>query len=302
MGVGNRGVVGMWRGLARLYFTRFPIERGKWRAWRFAERRLGELGTGPRVMPTRPGFAIEADPDDYMGRAIQYWGLWEPNETRLVAALLAPGDTFVDVGANIGWFTLLAARRVGPRGGVVAIEATPDTLRTLEANLRRNGVGNVALHGVAVGERDGTARIHAHGEIRNIGRNSLIPDAAAAVSWEVPARRLDDLLRDVPAIRLIKMDIEGAEGLALRGAAETLARPEAPDLLIEVVDGYLRALGSSAAEVFGLLRGAGYQPFLPGHAGLRPAPDGLRADTGAPVNLLWTRRPESLAGLLAPAR
>src|ERR1019366_3705525 len=85
-----------------------------------------------------------------------YFGLFEPRETRLLRDLLAPGDTFIDVGAHIGWFTTVAARRVGGAGQVVACEPYPSNAVMLKGNLARNDCKNVRVVEAALGSRPGT--------------------------------------------------------------------------------------------------------------------------------------------------
>src|SRR5207249_2412898 len=91
-----------------------------------------------------------------------YFGMWEPHISRWIDERLSPGDTFIDVGANIGYYSLLAARRVGPTGSVVAIEPSPKTFRALEANLAQNRLKNVRTVNAAVSDRQATVPLY-HG-------------------------------------------------------------------------------------------------------------------------------------------
>jgi FkbM family methyltransferase len=283
----------MFDRLARLYFARFPVERGKWRIWCQVRRHLGPR-TEPGLTMLGNGLKLWIDPADYIGQFIFYWECWEPNETWALRRLLRPGDVFVDVGAHIGWFTLNAARIVGPAGHVVAVEATPPTFDILRANIAANGLTNITTLACAVADVEGSVRINrAHGA--NCGMNSLRPGAGASgKGWTVPARRLDDLLADHPKIRLVKMDIEGAEAMALRGMTETLSRAQAPDVLCEITGGFLRDLGSEPAEIFDLFRRTGHTPFLLDNLRFTPMGDRRFEDRDS-INVLFTRHPETLA-------
>jgi hypothetical protein len=95
------------------------------------------------VARTSYGFRIGGDQALIMPRCIYWFGVWEPPLSDWIRRALRPGDVFVDVGANIGWFTLLGARAVAPGGSVVAIEASPDTARRLDEALALNHIDNV---------------------------------------------------------------------------------------------------------------------------------------------------------------
>lgn len=130
------------------------------------------------------------------------------------------GDVVVDVGAGIGSETLTFAPAVGPEGRVVAIEAHPRTAACLSRNVRVNGLENVDVLELAVADADATLVLG--DDDQHLG-NSVVRAGRRGV--EVPARRLDDVLRDadVSQVALLKMNIEGAEVRALDGAARTLA-------------------------------------------------------------------------------
>src|SRR5262249_9914683 len=154
-------------------------------------------------------------------------GRYEPQETVLVRRLLAPGATFVDVGAHWGYFSLLAADVVGAEGRIVAVEADPRIYQTLARNLALNRLANAeAIHAAAAAE-DVTLTLSGYDESQgNWGISRVVrgEGAGGAATFEVSARSVDALMdeRGVAAVDLIKMDIEGAEGLALRGMEEGL--------------------------------------------------------------------------------
>lgn len=186
-------------------------------------------------------FEIFVRPNDlFIGRAIHLTKQYEPHVAQAVRRLLQPGDTFVDVGANVGYFTLLAATLVGPQGNVIAFEPNPDNCRLLHHSLAQNGLNNVRLYENAVAEAtqrfsfssggaDSNARILRAEELH--GRNEHFA--------QVQAVTLDEALQDVVTrVDLIKMDIEGAEPRAWRGMQSVLQqyRPViiseyAPDLI-----------------------------------------------------------------------
>jgi FkbM family methyltransferase len=146
-----------------------------------------------------------------------------------INALLQTGSTFIDAGANIGFFTVFAAGVVGPSGRVVAVEMMPDTAERLRRHLRLNGLKNVTVQQYAVSDRSGID-ISANVPEAKFGRASIVsePTGEAFRSVTVQTRTIDELLVQVPGhIDLIKMDLESAETLALRGAREVLSRTDA---------------------------------------------------------------------------
>jgi FkbM family methyltransferase len=220
-----------------------------------------------------------------------YLGLFEPRETRLLGRLLECGDTFIDVGAHIGWFATMASRCVRERGHVVACEPYPSNAAMLKVNLALNGCRNVRVVEAAASSRPGTIALAGSG-----GDSGSV----TALSWaregrvQVPATTLDEIVGDVSRVALMKVDVEGWEAHVLRGADQTLSHTER--VLIEINPEALRKAESSADEVFGLLRRAGFTNITPVvQGGLR------RLHRSAVSNALATRsarpgRPASRPG------
>lgn len=246
--------------LAAWASRKYPFEKGQWRLGSLAYRLLpaDAVRSQVRTVATRHGFALQLDLGQFVDRTIYCTGGWEPLETKVISAALKPGDSFVDVGANIGFFSLLAHRLVGAEGRVHAIEATPSTADLLDTNIARNGASAIRVHRCAVGDREGTVHMVVH-DAGNIGSNHLSFDGSAAdvASAPVPLRRLDSLLGG-EAIRLIKLDIEGAEAMALRGAGALLDGDKAPALLFEFSPSMLRDMGDDPAALLPWLEARGY--------------------------------------------
>lgn len=142
---------------------------------------------------------------------------------RLLDRLVMPGSTVIDVGANIGYNTIHAARRAGPRGRVVALEPTPDNLAVLRRNLAASGLANVVVEAVAAGRVAGTRDFFVRGEKSAV--NSLFPESCYAHVTDilrVPVVPLDEL---VEAADVVKIDVEGAELDVLEGMARILRAP-----------------------------------------------------------------------------
>ncbi len=150
-------------------------------------------------------------------------GTYERRTQGQLVDALRPGDVAYDIGANAGFFTLLMARRVGPTGHVHAFEPMPENLAFLREHLTLNRLTNVTVHPVAVSDVTGTVAF-------TRGVNLATGSIEATGDLTVPCVALDDL--QLPLPRAIKMDIEGAESLALCGMTRTL-REARPLLVIE---------------------------------------------------------------------
>jgi FkbM family methyltransferase len=210
------------------------------------------------------------------------------NELRLIGSLLDPGDTFVDVGANIGDYTLAAALAVGPQGHGVAFEAHPRTVTYLRENLVLNKVSNVAIGQVAIGDRTGWTTFS-----DDTGDNlNRITDGSDGLL--VPLVPLAPLLPD-GVVALVKVDVEGAEKAALDGVSPALDRIKF--LYFEVSDANLETFGTSFAALYDLLARNGFSIFQFREMSLREVERTDRFPSAR--NLLATRDQTALEKRLA---
>ncbi len=235
---------------------------GRWRLLRWLERQR-QAFTRPAVKTVSIGAGLRmcVDTGDENGRWVYMHGLERRERiTRQFVRLLRPGDHAIDVGANVGYFTLLAAHLVGPDGSVRAFEPSPTVFPRLQANLRLNPRLNVRALPVAVADRRGRATFYSappdrsgYSSLRHLG-----PDTAGAVTVETVA--LDDLLTELPPTQLVKIDVAGAEWLVLQGMRRLLER-DRPYLICEIDDGFLRELGADADRVCRFLRNSDYRLY-----------------------------------------
>lgn len=186
---------------------------------------------GETTVNTRFGFSIIVDPlyDQNIENVIYERGVYEQGTVHLIQQLLKEGDVFVDVGANIGFLSMVASRKVGANGKVYAFEAVPDTANILQSNLDLNGIDNVCLERYAVGNEH-AGKIYIYPEKGNRGGASGV-NKRSDQPIEVNLLRLGD----GPAfdrIDLIKIDVEGMELDVLKGA-EDLIRKFKPSLIVE---------------------------------------------------------------------
>ena len=168
-------------------------------------------------------FAIYVqEEDEQVGRHVLR-DSYEPNVTAVFRRYVRPGMQVLDIGANIGYFTMLSASLVGPSGGVFAIEPNPDSVKLLEASRRENGYENVRIFQVAAGRAPGLLVLN---RASSNAMTSAVPEAVSHLvrSTTVPSFRIDDLVPSDVKIDFIKIDVEGAEYNALLGARALIAR------------------------------------------------------------------------------
>ena len=183
-------------------------------------------------MDARP--RIWVDPNDLIGRTIYFRGAWEAPVARRFLSMIRPGDRVLDIGANIGQYTLLASSAVGPEGRVYAVEASPSMAQRLRTNIAVNQLSNVSVIEAAAWDRD-EPLILRPGDLDNAGTASVAAlsdqsqgSSESGVVGTIPGRRLDTLLDALGCRRidLVKIDVEGAESRALAGLGRFLtARP-----------------------------------------------------------------------------
>lgn len=255
-----------WR--TKGYFT---VER-QWAAhWPFARgvalpSRFKSIvrPTAPAWFTIAPSVTMLLDPEDYVSAEIIRTGEWEPESWNAIAKHLSAGSVFVDVGAHIGYYSLKAAPVVGPGGHVIAVEPNPPTIRELEDNIRASGASAIiSVQAVACSDTEATLDLFAAPR-RNTGQSSLSKSNASqtgqdVATYHVRARPLDDIIHDtgVSRVDVVKIDVEGAEMLVLKGSVNTLARYH-PMVIVELIDAQLRSMGSSEAEVRAFMQAHGY--------------------------------------------
>ena len=246
---------------------------------------LAELDGGRRLW---------VDLGDYGVSRAAMIGHFEPIETGFVRSVLKPGQTFVDIGANIGWFTILAGQIVGPAGRVYAFEPRPNTCERLRMAVAENGYRHVEVRQVALGAAAGRMTIASLVRMRNPGGTWLLASDALLAGlresegyerFDVEVIRLDDLA--VESCHLLKIDIEGAEQLALAGAVETFRRFH-PIIISEInPDPLQQVSGVSPSEYVRFVEGLGYRAHAMTAAGPGPRLAAGFADGATMMNIAF---------------
>ena len=195
-------------------------------------------------------------------------GVFEPNERALLRTLVEPGMVVLDVGAHAGFYSLNASRLVGPSGRVIAFEPSPRERKRLRLHLRLNRCANVTVEGAALGASSGEGHLFVF-DGRTTGCNSFqLASTVGARQVTVPICTLDQYVADgiVNRVDFVKMDIEGAELSALRGAEE-LFRTRRPTLLCELHDKRTAPWGYRARDIVDLVASWGYRWYSVGDRG-----------------------------------
>lgn len=219
-------------------------------------------GSPPRWMRGKlHGYEMLLDISGWSNRHTFFLGRFYDLKTQTVLrTVLKPGDTFVDIGANEGQMSLLAASLVGESGRVHAFEPNPVPRSRLETAIERNGITTITIHAMGLAERDGELPLNV--PKINTGEGSFGESAYAEEDVDrviCPIRRGDDVLANVTP-RLVKIDVEGFEVRALQGLSQLIARAR-PAIVSEVIAGHLARAGSSVQELFALMEGAGYRGY-----------------------------------------
>lgn len=228
---------------------------------------------------------------------------WEPEETKLVSSLLRPGDVFVDIGANLGYFTLLSSGLVGETGRVFAFEPAPRNFSLLQKNVEVNRCDNVVCEQKAIADREQMIELYLSsfnfGDHRTYESHddSDYNRGRARKRVQVHGITLDSYFPSGTHIDFIKMDIQGAEYFALHGMKRVLGDNPAVMLMMEFWPHGLHEAGVEPAMLLSELDDLGLLTHRaePGNVVLFPRAEILRIGGEDYVNLLLSRRTELLS-------
>jgi FkbM family methyltransferase len=202
---------------------------------------------------------LDCDVHDMIQATIIHFGAWEPRLSRLFERLIKPGDTVVDVGANVGYYSMLFAKLVGPSGRVVAIEALPKLAEVVKSHARQNHLENIRVVNVAASDCAGEVTLY-EAPATNIGMTTVRADRGFPPTAKVRALPLTDILtaQELAAVALIKIDIEGAEIPVVRHLLDHLdGFRHAPAIVVEASI----AENPDWKELFDRFTDAGFKAF-----------------------------------------
>lgn len=220
-------------------------------AWRL----LTAVGRDATVPFDRYGVSFYC-PSEWRGMSKMAYTLRDFCEPELphLGRWVEEGATVVDIGAHYGSYTLPLAQLVGGAGKVVAVEPARHALGVLRHNIAMNGLRNVEIQPVALGDRESTAALHLHGDLSRASLNDFTDGGVG--SEQVPVRRLDDVITS--RVAFVKIDVEGYELPALQGATRILSE-DRPRVLFELQPAAATRAGLAPFGVWELLAGLGYR-------------------------------------------
>lgn len=261
----------MMKTLARSMMHHYPFIRGR-------SRFTTQLS---QLFPLAPGTVVSFDGDlqlelcekQFVSRQIFWFGIFEPREAHFFKQMIAPGMTVIDVGGNIGQYTLLAAKRVGPRGQVHTFEPAAENHAILQRNIQRNGFSDrVVLNKLAVGAERKQEKLILTPDggsnwVSTSGANPGEGDASEVIACET----LDDYLAEkgLAKVDFMKIDAEGSDLNVLKGAVKTLETHH-PTLFVEFANRVLVKYGASSEAMLQFLLQLGYTPLMLTRHGLEP--------------------------------
>ncbi|MCW5878099.1 MAG: FkbM family methyltransferase [Anaerolineales bacterium] len=203
------------------------------------------------------GHVMFLDDQDSMGLSTN--GIYEPFETALIQNYVKPGQTVLDIGANIGYYTLLFAKRVGGSGVVHAFEPESNAFKLLEKNLELNGYQNVVLHPLAVSNKDGETYL-ARDPFSNLDHRIKSGSEHQEASIKIRTAKIDSLIGSSElTVDVVKLDIQGAEYSAVQGMQATLSKSPTVLLLSEFWPEAIQDLGADPRGYYDLLLEHGFK-------------------------------------------
>jgi len=222
------------------------------------------------VLAESGGYQFIFDLRDLVARELYFTGTYEPQETSLVRAILHEGMTFLDVGAHFGYFSGLAAHLVGKGGRVISLEPDPRLFAKLAWLADRNQLSQITPVQVAAAENESILKLEGFDELSgNHALSRLVSgDTTGPRIFDVRAAPIDQILDDlgVSQVDLVKMDIEGAEQLAIRGMSKGLAAHRYRNIILELHPQILEQRRVTVREVLALLEQGGYRGWRIDHS------------------------------------
>jgi FkbM family methyltransferase len=213
--------------------------------------------TGQKTAPIF-GSRLRLDLSNYVDRTI-YMGCYEPLNTLRFKRILSAGMTVVDVGANIGYFSLLAANCVGPSGKVIAIEPHPANFKILSDTVAANRLSQIHPFQMGLSDVNAVAEISMADQVAFPNRTASMVPGKNIHSVTVPVKRLDDCVADwgIKQIDLLKIDVDGFELKIVSGAAVSLEKGLIKNIIIEFDEFWLKEMNSSTTMLREAIEGAG---------------------------------------------
>jgi FkbM family methyltransferase len=232
----------------------FPIDHGKDRLARFVQ-----LPKEPVIYTDPSGIIWHLDPGDHVMRQLFLHGQYERNTLRHLKKLSRPTDLFVDVGANIGAYSLVMSRELS-KGHVLSFEPNPRTLKFLYKNIALNHFGNISVEPIGLSDKPGSMTLFTP----SLTQASLHKHKGSTEQENIRLTTLDQYCsdNDIRSIDILKVDIEGHEVNFLKGAQEIISRSDRMILVMEIDDNCTN-VGKSKNDLLHQILNLGFRAFKP---------------------------------------
>ena len=209
------------------------------------------------------GTSFDLDLSDLIQRNV-YLGCYERDETTVFKRLLSDGNTLIDIGANIGYFTALGAHLVGPAGRVICVEPNPSAFAKLQSMITQNNLAQCRPINVGLSDQTGQLTLFQPPESEH-NLNSTMVQTEGYTPINVPIRTLDDVVEEfqIDRVDLLKCDVEGHEPKVFQGGAKTLSSGRVRHIICEFNAHWLKQSGSSPQDLLQRLKGFGFE-VIPG--------------------------------------
>lgn len=216
------------------------------------------------LSPYKIKFCI-ADTRDTMQSMIYYFNRYEPRITKLITDNLSEGDSFFDIGASTGYFSLIAAGKVGPCGKIHAFEPLGQNYKIFEINRALNNFDNITINNMVVSDMVGDVTFYPPGNPDERGTGSIF-DGDREKAFSAPSVTLEYYIKsnDIKRVDLIKIDTEGSELKIINGLKPAIAGIGYPKIICEVNEAWLRLAGSRPEDLTDTLKGLGYRIYTIG--------------------------------------
>lgn len=234
-----------------------------------AIERIEIRDTGIIITTREPNIKLACDHHDRRTTPIEIlnFGCLEPHEAETMKQVLTHGATIFDVGANIGWYSLLLSKWF-PESQIWAFEPIPSTYETLKQNITLNGATNITANRLGLSDKEGTIRFFFSQSLSVNASMRKLSDEQDLQPVDCPVQTLDSFAaQNDLSVDFIKCDVEGAELLVLRGARDTIRRDH-PIVFAEMLRKWSRAFDYHPNEIIDLLSRQGYVCFASGAEGL----------------------------------
>jgi FkbM family methyltransferase len=251
-----------WANAAAAISRRLPRGKSYFIQWLCRKSKKRFIATMPKELGH---YQFDCCLRDMLARDVFFAGCFAPQELSFLRGVLRPGMSFVDVGANWGLFSMAAAHLVGPSGVVAAAEADPRMASRLKSNVKLNHLTQVRVFELAAADRDSTLLLIGHDHAsENWGTSRLVAsDAEGTIAFRVHSRQLDSLMDEtkLQSVDVLKIDVEGAEEMVLRGMDAGLKSHRYRRILLELHPWHLAERGRTMQDLAEILQGYGYRGY-----------------------------------------